>query len=242
MQRTLLLTGFGLMAGLVAGVPLASPYLNYMAGLGLNGGEPFSFVTGFPGITAAGSGPWVVAIRIVGGAAVVFGVLAFLLSLRQELTEYGQARFQRRAELKKAGLLRPIGEGLVFAKLGRPKSRKPYISAAYDKFPHCLVVAPTRAGKGVGYVIPNTLHPLKVGASCKSGAVVHSGSRSCRSYLRTMAHPAHQDSESEAVQGSPRRLPAKHPVRDQCHRRNRHTGDEAQPRIRLAKRDVDLLA
>lgn len=156
MQRTALLSGCGLVLGACAGVPLASLYLNHMAGLGLNGGSAFSFISGFPGVAAL-SGPWAMALKIVSFAAALFGIAAFLLSLRHELTEYGQAHFQRRGELKKAGLLKPLGEGLVFAKLGRPTSRRPFISAAYDKFPHCLVVAPTRAGKGVGYVIPNTL-------------------------------------------------------------------------------------
>ncbi len=63
----------------------------------------------------------------------------------------------------KLGLLREIGDGLVFARLGpngilgRILGRSRFIASGWDKFPHCLVVAPTRAGKGVGYVIPNTL-------------------------------------------------------------------------------------
>ncbi len=156
-QRSLLFSGLGLFVGTAAAIPVASLYLNHMAGLGLNGGSAFSFVTGFPGFAAIGSGIWSNALRIVAGGAALFAVAAFLLSLRQELTEYGQARFQKRAEMKKAGLLQEIGHGLVFAKLGKPGSQKPYVSALYDRFPHCLVVAPTRAGKGVGYVIPNTL-------------------------------------------------------------------------------------
>jgi type IV secretory pathway TraG/TraD family ATPase VirD4 len=83
--------------------------------------------------------------------------LAALLSVTQKLTEYGQAKFQTRAEMTRNGLLQPLGSGRVFGKLGRPASRAPFISAAFTTFPHCLVVAPTRAGKGVGYVIPNTL-------------------------------------------------------------------------------------
>ena len=39
----------------------------------------------------------------------------------------------------------------------RRKSPPPFISATYDKFPHALVVAPTGAGKTVGYVIPTTI-------------------------------------------------------------------------------------
>lgn len=156
--RTAALSLFGLLAGIAAGIPAASIYLNLAAGLGVNEGQPFSFVTEFPGFDALSAGPWAIAVRIIAAAALAFAVLAFLMSIRQELTEYGQSRFQTKRELAKAGLLRPIGEGLVFAKLGRPdKKKRPYVSARYDKFPHCLVVAPTRAGKGVGYVIPNML-------------------------------------------------------------------------------------
>lgn len=157
MKRSLLLSGLGLLLGAAAGVPLASLYLNHLAGLGLNGGSALSFLTAFPGVAAPFTQTWNQGLKIVAGAAALFGLAGFLLSFRHELTQYGQARFQRQDELKKAGLLKPLGEGLVFAKLGRPASRRPFISASYDRFPHCLVVAPTRAGKGVGYVIPNML-------------------------------------------------------------------------------------
>lgn len=155
--RTAALSLLGLLTGIAAGIPAASIYLNLAAGRGVNEGQPFSFVTEFPGIEGLAAGPWATAVKIIAAAALAFAVLAFLMSIRQELTEYGQSRFQTKRELAKAGLLRPIGDGLVFAKLGRPEKVKPYISARYDKFPHCLVVAPTRAGKGVGYVVPNML-------------------------------------------------------------------------------------
>ncbi len=48
----------------------------------------------------------------------------------------------------------------MFGKFGKPEAQnRPgrFVCASYDKFPHALVVAPTRSGKGVGYVIPNTL-------------------------------------------------------------------------------------
>lgn len=59
--------------------------------------------------------------------------------------------------------MKAIGRGLVFARhnrlglLGRLFGLSRFVAAAWDKFPHCLMVAPTRAGKGIGYVIPNTL-------------------------------------------------------------------------------------
>ena len=62
--------------------------------------------------------------------------------------------------MKKNGLAQPVGSGLVYGKFGKPdlKNRTGrFVAGLYDLFPHALVVAPTRSGKGVGYVIPNTL-------------------------------------------------------------------------------------
>lgn len=147
----------GALAGLVTGVLAAGIYVNWKLGADLNGGDPLILITAFPGIAALGEEPWATAAGIVAGSALVFLLLAGLLSFTSRLTEYGQAHFQSRAEMKRNGLLKPLGSGLVFGKLGSPSSGRPFISAAFSKFPHCLVVAPTRAGKGVGYVIPNTL-------------------------------------------------------------------------------------
>ena len=101
--------------------------------------------------------PWVLPWQIVGASTVLFTIAAVALTFRQQLTEYGQAKFRAKAEMKANGLLQPLGAGMVFGKLGAPSKTAAYVSATFQKFPHCLVVAPTRAGKGVGYVIPNTL-------------------------------------------------------------------------------------
>jgi hypothetical protein len=117
----------------------------------------FVLIAEFPGFARLTSVPWVLPWQIVGASTVLFTIAAVALTFRQQLTEYGQAKFQARAEMKANGLLQPLGAGMVFGKLGAPSKTAPYVSATFQKFPHCLVVAPTRAGKGVGYVIPNTL-------------------------------------------------------------------------------------
>lgn len=147
----------GALAGAVAGLLLGGLYANWKLGQPLNTGDPLILVTGFPGWRQVTTEPWSTAWTIVAVSVALFMGLALVLSFTARLTEYGQAHFQSRAEMKRNGLLQPLGAGLVFGKLGKPASRKPYIAAAFAKFPHCLVVAPTRAGKGVGYVIPNTL-------------------------------------------------------------------------------------
>lgn len=147
----------GTLAGVVVGLLLGGLYANWKQGQPLNTGDPLLLLTGFPGWRQIGAEPWSTAWTIVAASAAGFLGLAALLSFTARLTEYGQAHFQSRAEMKRNGLLKPLGAGLVFGKLGKPTSRKPFVAAEFAKFPHCLVIAPTRAGKGVGYVIPNTL-------------------------------------------------------------------------------------
>jgi len=151
-----LLAGAG--AGAVLGLLVGGLWLNLQLGHNPNQGDLFVLLWDFPGAGLAfGTPPWKTAYGIVGASTLLFAIFTGALSFQQKLTEYGQARFQKRAEMKKNGLLRPLRAGLVFGKLGTPKSRKPFVSAGFTKFPHCMLVAPTRAGKGVGYVIPNTL-------------------------------------------------------------------------------------
>lgn len=147
----------GAVAGILVGLLIGSLYVTWKLDQPLNTGNPLILLTGFPGWRQATQEPWSTGWLIVAIAAAAFAIFALLLSVTARLTEYGQAHFQSRAEMKRNGLLKPLSAGLVFGKLGKPTSRKPFVAAEFAKFPHCLVVAPTRAGKGVGYVIPNTL-------------------------------------------------------------------------------------
>jgi type IV secretion system protein VirD4 len=147
----------GAVAGLVVGLLIGGLTVTWKLGQPLNTGDPLILLTGFPGWPQVTHEPWSTGWLITGISSAGFFVFALLLSVTARLTEYGQAHFQSRSEMKRNGLLKPLGAGLVFGKLGKPTSRKPFVSAEFAKFPHCLVVAPTRAGKGVGYVIPNTL-------------------------------------------------------------------------------------
>ena len=74
---------------------------------------------------------------------------------QRRLTTYGDAHWQSRQELKANGMIGEPGAGFVCAKLGPPMGGAPYI-VARDR-PHVMMIAPTRAGKGVGFVIPNLL-------------------------------------------------------------------------------------
>ena len=157
MRRALLLLPVGVASGLLVGLIAGGLVLNLSLGRDPNAAGLFVLVSEFPGLRRWSSPPWVLPWQIVAASTVLFSLASVALSLRQQLTEYGQARFQAKPEMKANGLLQPLGAGLVFGKLGAPSRPAPYVSATFQKFPHCLVVAPTRAGKGVGYVIPNTL-------------------------------------------------------------------------------------
>ena len=157
MPRLALLLPLGLTAGLTVGLIAGGLVLNLILGRDPNATGVFILIEEFPGFARLTSVPWVLPWQIVGASTLLFTIAAAALTFRQQLTGYGQARFQARPEMKANGLLEPLGAGMVFGKLGAPSRRAPYVSAAFRKFPHCLVVAPTRAGKGVGYVIPNTI-------------------------------------------------------------------------------------
>jgi type IV secretion system protein VirD4 len=156
-RRIALLLPVGLAAGLLVGLIAGGLVLNLILGRDPNATGIFILIEEFPGFARLTSVPWILPWQIVGASTVLFTIAAVALTFRQQLTGYGQAKFQARPEMTANGLLQSLGAGMVFGKLGAPSKRAPYVSATFQKFPHCLVVAPTRAGKGVGYVIPNTL-------------------------------------------------------------------------------------
>lgn len=81
--------------------------------------------------------------------------LAAVNLINESLTTFGTTHWQSRRELKANEFFGAPGAGFVLAKNGTPRSAAPFITS--KNFPHCLLVAPTGAGKGVGFVIPNLL-------------------------------------------------------------------------------------
>ncbi|MBN8189776.1 type IV secretory system conjugative DNA transfer family protein [Salipiger thiooxidans] len=103
------------------------------------------------------------ALTVIGliNGAVALGLVAVGVAgvYRGRLTNYDNAHFQTRRELRRNRMVVPISaEGFVFGKTTRPKKTGLYISATPSRFPHAMMVAPTGRGKGVGFVIPNLLH------------------------------------------------------------------------------------
>lgn len=80
--------------------------------------------------------------------ALLLSPLAFFFAPAKR-SLFGDARFAKRSEIKKAGLL---GEkGIIVGKIGNK-----YLT--FDGQQHAIISAPTRSGKGVGIVIPNLLN------------------------------------------------------------------------------------
>lgn len=163
MSRTLIALPIGIVAGAIVGFMIGGMWVQHQLGANISTADPFILVNEFPGWERIMLQPWRTGYQIVGAAIGATVLLVLALSFTQQLTEYGKAHFQTRAEIRKNGLMKAIGSGLVFARhnrwglLGRILGLNRFVAADWNKFPHCLMVAPTRAGKGVGYVIPNTL-------------------------------------------------------------------------------------
>ncbi len=74
------------------------------------------------------------------------------------LSSFGTTRWQTKADMRRGGFFSNPATGFLLGKTSSPEGRGRHIVSA--KFPHCLLVAPTGAGKTVGFVIPNLLSYL----------------------------------------------------------------------------------
>lgn len=158
MNRMAVAIPAGALAGAVIGLMIGGLWLQWQLGVDVNAANPLVLLTGFPGIRAALTDPWRTAYLIVLAAAAAFALVALVFTFTHRLTTYGQSHFQTKREIRKNGLIQPMGSGLVFAKFGEPaKDKATFITGSYNKFPHILMIAPTRSGKGVSFVIPNVL-------------------------------------------------------------------------------------
>ncbi len=96
------------------------------------------------------------------GLAVVVSTSGLVLLIQQAMSQHdrehhGTARWARVHEMRRAGYLQRYSriKGPVFGKTSAPFWSGYYLTNGDQ--PHSLVVAPTRAGKGVGIVIPTLL-------------------------------------------------------------------------------------
>jgi type IV secretion system protein VirD4 len=91
------------------------------------------------------------------------GLLVASRIVQEQLTRFGTTHWMTERELKRKNFFGDARTGFVLAKTTGPTRKGRYIVSG--KYPHCLLVAPTGAGKGVGFVKPNLL-------SYKGSAVV----------------------------------------------------------------------
>lgn len=73
----------------------------------------------------------------------------------EKLTKHGDSNWQTRSDMRRNKLLGKPGKGFLLAKTTKPSRSGSFITS--DEFPNCLVIAPTGAGKGIGFVYPNLL-------------------------------------------------------------------------------------
>ncbi|MGW6780941.1 type IV secretory system conjugative DNA transfer family protein [Brucella pseudogrignonensis] len=86
------------------------------------------------------------------------GIGGLLLSARllePNLTAFGTTQWQTNSEMRKNHFFADPAIAFLLGKTGKPEGKGKHIVSG--QFPHCLLVAPTGAGKTVGFVIPNLL-------------------------------------------------------------------------------------
>ena len=71
----------------------------------------------------------------------------------EKLTKLGTSAWQTKASLKRHGFLNKPGNGFILGKWTDAKKNGLYITS--ERHPNALVIAPTGAGKGVGFMYPN---------------------------------------------------------------------------------------
>jgi type IV secretion system protein VirD4 len=126
--------------------------------------------------------PYLTGHLIVAGFVAFFLVIALVTVVWDRLVSYGERRFQSLSSLRKNGMVNAPGYGFVLGEQITPPAQRPdrpikvkathnaitdalpfrvrklrYIAAQYSTVSNVLMIAPTRAGKGVGFVIPNAL-------------------------------------------------------------------------------------
>ncbi len=145
----------GALCGAAIGTIVASFYLALALRTGLSDFDMLAVWKAGADVRTAHPEAFKVAFGAVGLGTLGLATLAFAWVWQGHSDEYGSAHWQTKRELKRNGMLEVPGRGFVCGKLGPPRSKAPFISAS--DIPHVMMIAPTRAGKGVGFVIPNLL-------------------------------------------------------------------------------------
>ncbi|THK34141.1 type IV secretion system protein VirD4 [Ensifer sp. MPMI2T] len=149
---------FGLALSLPLGLVFASLYVSLQAGFNVRVLREFDVLAFWyetPFYLGYASARFYTGLAIVGMTAVTIMATVTVLSLRPQ--HFGTARWARFSEMRRKGYIRSYWRitGPIFGKTSGPRGFGQYLTNGDQ--PHSLIVAPTRAGKGVGVVIPTLL-------------------------------------------------------------------------------------
>jgi type IV secretion system protein VirD4 len=145
--------------GLVVGLFMASLYVTFQRGISFELAETFNIFAFWyqtPLYLGYVTPVFYHCLFIIGGTASLVMLVPVILRL-QAHDEHGSARWANFHELQKRSYIKRFGRirGPIFGKTTSPFWFGRYLTNGDQ--PHSLVVAPTRAGKGVGVVIPTLL-------------------------------------------------------------------------------------
>ena len=151
-----LLLALGL--SLPAGILLANIYLNQQYGFNvaaMNELDHFGILHNSPLILGYVSDAFLTALYVVTGTMVAAMVLVVVLNSSPK--HFGSAKWADFSDMARKGFIKPYARITtpIFGKTTSPKLPGKYLTNG--PHPHSLVVAPTRAGKGVGVVVPTLL-------------------------------------------------------------------------------------
>lgn len=151
---------FAVMLSLPLGLLLSSGYVTFREGFDAYTLKNFSLLATWretPFVAGHVTDGFITCLMILAGSAVVTVAVVFAVLFMKHDDHHGTARWGRYSELARAGYIRPYHKvsGPIFGKTTSPKRRGKYLTNGEQ--PHSLVVAPTRAGKGVGVVLPTLL-------------------------------------------------------------------------------------
>ncbi len=167
--------------GLVTGSGIASVYLTVALGRDLLATDLMLHTkTLMSGMLV--QQPFLTGHLIVLGMVAFFLLIAIVTVAQDRLVAYGDRRFQSKSSIRKNRMLNDLGTGFVLGEHVAPPAQHPdrpinikannadpdknrqlntrrvrYIASLYNTVSNILLVAPTRSGKGVGFVIPNLL-------------------------------------------------------------------------------------
>ncbi|NEJ26061.1 type IV secretion system ATPase VirD4 [Rhizobium leguminosarum] len=149
---------FALVMSLSLGLIFASLYVSLKGGVSvriLRDFNPLAFWYETPFYLGYANATFYTCLVIVGMTSMIIMVTLIVFMLSSQ--HFGTARWAGFSEMRKKGYIKPyrLVVGPIFGKTSGPLGFGQYLTDGEQ--PHSLVVAPTRAGKGVGVVIPTLL-------------------------------------------------------------------------------------